>query len=156
MPPQYVCIAFEDTRMKKHFIIYIDLVTASRKRAVLIALLGLLSHSVHGQKKIRYQFPAAMPENVKAEYLKQCDKGKTLYEINCSTCHNTAVRRKSVIPDFTEAQLVNYELRFSNPNHESNIPETKVTAEELGLIIIFLTYKEKNKPKTQTPGVTSK
>jgi hypothetical protein len=104
-----------------------------------------ISLTAFAQKKIAYDFPAAMAENVKSEYLKQCEQGRILYSINCAKCHNTTIKRKQIIPDFTEAQLISYELRVSNPNHESNISETVVTPEELGLIITFLTYKVKNK-----------
>ena len=104
-------------------------------------------YAVTAQKKtIRYEFPEAMAAPVREAFTLQCDKGKVLYEINCAKCHNTVVsKRRSVIPDFTQQQLCNYELRVKNPDHESAMPETTVTAEELGLIITFLTYKPKNR-----------
>lgn len=98
-----------------------------------------------GQRnKVRYEFPANMPDAVKQEYIKQCDKGLALYDINCSGCHNITSGKRSVVPDFSQDQLIGYELRVKNPKHESSIPETTVTAEELGLIMTFLTYKKKN------------
>ena len=69
-----------------------------------------------------------------------------MYDINCAGCHNSKVKRKVVIPDFTLDQLIGYELRVSNPDHEDGIPETNVSAEELGLIMTFLNYKKKNVP----------
>lgn len=104
----------------------------------------LLTSQVVAQKNIDYELPAAMAAPVKAEYIKQCDKGKILYDINCSRCHTTKVDGKEIIPDFTSDQLVGYELRVLNPKHESEIPETNVSAEELGLIMTFLTYKKRN------------
>jgi hypothetical protein len=50
-----------------------------------------------------------------------------------------------IVPDFTMDQLKGYELRVTNPEHEGAIPETTVTAEELGLIMTFLAYKKHNK-----------
>jgi len=50
---------------------------------------------------------------------------------------------KKLIPDFTPEQLIGYELRVTNPQHESNIPETTVSAEELGYIMTFLNYKRR-------------
>jgi hypothetical protein len=97
------------------------------------------------QNKVSYELPNEMSAAVKAEYIKQCDKGKILYDINCANCHTTKVKGKEIIPDFTSEQLIGYELRVLNPKHESEIPETTVTAEELGLIMTFLTYKKKNK-----------
>ena len=95
-------------------------------------------------KKVAYEFPAAMAEPIRAEFAKQCDKGQILYNINCAKCHLLMIDGKQYIPDFTPAQLVGYELRVLNPKHESEIPETTVTAEELGLIMTFLSYKVRN------------
>lgn len=91
-----------------------------------------------------YQLPATMPSHVKTEYAKMCDKGKILYQINCGGCHTKKVDGKNVIPDFSIQQINDYELRVLNPKHESDIPETTVTPEELSLIMTFLTYKIKN------------
>lgn len=96
------------------------------------------------QKKASYDLPAAMSPTVRAEYVKQCDKGQILYEINCGPCHTKKVKGKKVIPDFSSEQLIGYELRISNPKHESQLSETSVTAEELGYIMTFLSYKTKN------------
>jgi cytochrome c peroxidase len=81
---------------------------------------------------------------VKAEFTKACDKGKVLYEINCAKCHLIKKGNKVIIPDFTPEQLKGYELRVSNADHEKNMPDELVIAEELGLISTFLLYKSKS------------
>ncbi len=96
------------------------------------------------QADIGYELPEAMIASAKIEYAKQCEKGKILYEITCSQCHNMKEGRKKIIPDFTPEQLVGYELRIINPEHESGIPETAVSTEELGYIMTFLNYKKKS------------
>jgi mono/diheme cytochrome c family protein len=93
-----------------------------------------------------YKLPDIMPQHIKTEYAKMCDKGLILYQINCGTCHTKQVDGKDVIPDFSIQQINDYELRVLNPKHESEIPETIVTPEELSLIMTFLTYKLKNEP----------
>ena len=98
------------------------------------------------QAKVVYEFPGAMAEPVKTEFLKICEKGKILYDINCAQCHNLKKGRKELIPDFSSEQLKGYELRVANSQHEENMPDEKVTAEELGLISTFLLYKKKNSP----------
>lgn len=97
------------------------------------------------QVSVAYSFPEAMSEPVKTEFTKVCDKGKVLYDINCAGCHNFKKGRRQMIPDFTPEQLKGYELRVSNAQHEENMPDEKVTAEELSLISTFLLYKKKNK-----------
>jgi hypothetical protein len=111
--------------------------------------LGFITFSIFtwacmSPQKVMYELPVEMSETVRTEYAKQCDKGKILYDINCSKCHNKKVKGKEVIPDFMSAQLLGYELRAANPKHIANIEEDRVTAEELGLIMTFLTYKKKN------------
>lgn len=39
-------------------------------------------------KKVQYDFPAAMSDYVRADFTKQCDKGRVLYSLNCAKCHN--------------------------------------------------------------------
>ncbi len=122
------------------------LIMKSVKYTLVFALLVLFMQNVSAQKKIGYEFPAAMSQPVRVEYVKLADKGQVLWNINCATCHNTTVKGKTVVPDFLPEQLKGYELRVANPQHEDGIPETTVTAEELGLIMTFLSYKKKNKP----------
>jgi cytochrome c5 len=115
--------------MKKYFI-------------VSVGLLFFYACSTH--KKVSYDFPPAMAANIKALYVEQCEKGKALYNKNCAHCHNTIVKGKTIIPDFTEEKLQGYSIRVANRKHELNMPDSIVTAEELALISTFLTYKKKN------------
>lgn len=116
------------------------------KQTILCLAVLWLASIIRAQKKapVQYEFPAAMSEAVKAEYIKMWEKGQVLYEINCAACHNLLQKRKTIIPDFSPAQLQGYELRVSNAQHETNMPDEKVTAEELILISTFLTYKQKS------------
>ncbi len=98
------------------------------------------------EPKVAYAFPENMAPAVREAFTKECDKGQALYNLSCASCHNKVVDGKTVIPDWTSAQLVGYELRVLNPKHESGIPEEQVSAEELGNIMTFLTYKKKNSP----------
>lgn len=96
-----------------------------------------------------YTLPEAMLPEVKGEYTKLCNKGQVLYETACSHCHNSGTKRRPVIPDFSQQQLTGYALRVSNRQHERNMPDSLVTEEELNTIVIFLTYKNKNKTKAK-------
>ncbi|MBO9700443.1 MAG: c-type cytochrome [Sporocytophaga sp.] len=99
------------------------------------------------QNKVTYDLPAAMLPHVKQEYLSRCEKGKILYDMNCAGCHNTKVKGKVLIPDFTPEQLKGYELRITNARHSESLTDTIVTEEELGIIMTFLSYKKKNEVK---------
>lgn len=97
------------------------------------------------QKKVQYELPEAMLPYVKVEYAKRCDQGQILYNISCGKCHTTNVKGKEIIPDFKPEQLTGYTIRVSNARHESSMPDSLVSEEELGIIMTFLSYKKKNK-----------
>ena len=109
-----------------------------------IAFCGVLLSCKSSRYAITHNFPAAMAPHIKADYVKQWEKGRTLYGINCAKCHSTYKGRHEIIPDFTPEKLTGYELRVQNARHEAEMPDDIVSAEELALITIFLTYKQKN------------
>lgn len=123
-------------------------------KLIVLATLCLGIVACHTAKKVQgpaYELPEAMKPEVKVEYAKLCDKGKTLYDMNCAKCHNTETKHASLIPDFTQDQLRGYEIRVSNPKHEMSLLEEQVTPEELGLISTFLMYKKKSGIKMVKP-----
>lgn len=111
---------------------------------IVLGFIGCLLLACTTQKQALYAFPDAMALPVQKEFARECDKGKILYDMNCAACHNVTVKNKPVIPDFSPEQLIGYELRVSNAQHEGSMPDTKVTAEELGQIMTFLSYKTKS------------
>jgi hypothetical protein len=114
------------------------------KRSIIIfTSITILTACLTG-KKTQYELPEAMLPPVKEEYKKRCDKGLALYRINCGRCHSTKKHGREIIPDFKPEALTGYALRISNVQHETNMPDTLVTEEEIGIIMTFLTYKKKN------------
>lgn len=113
---------------------------------MIVLLCCFFMPAVAGKKKnkVGYEFPKEMAAEIQAEYMKICDKGQVLYDITCGSCHNIKEKNKELIPDFLPDQLKGYELRVSNAKHESAMPDDLVTAEELGQIMTFLSYKKKS------------
>jgi len=112
----------------------------------LLSVLLLSAVTADAQKnKVAAEFPAEMSDVVRTEYQKQWDKGRILWDMNCARCHNTREKRREIIPDFKPEQLIGYELRVKNAQHDTGIAEERVSTEELGLIMTFLSYKKKNK-----------
>jgi hypothetical protein len=106
--------------------------------------IALLASCAAGKYTVTHDFPAEMSETVRADYIRQWEKGKVLYGLTCAKCHNTIEGKHEIIPDFSQEKLTGYELRVQNDRHEMGISETTVSAEDLVLITIFLTYKKKN------------
>ncbi len=96
--------------------------------------------------KTGYDFPETMGISLQQEFTTTCDKGQILYNLSCAKCHNVTVNRKELIPDFTQDQLSNYDIRLMNPDHGGTTVQERVSPEELSSIVIFLTYKKKNNP----------
>ncbi|MGE0566549.1 MAG: cytochrome c [Bacteroidia bacterium] len=105
---------------------------------VIVTLVGCFS----SREYVVSNFPEAMLPHVKEQYKIQWDKGKILYENNCSGCHTTSKGKKKYVPDFLEDQLRGYELRITNKRHEASLPDSLITEEELGLVMTFLRYKK--------------
>ncbi len=108
------------------------------------------------QKKVKYEFPEAMKPTVRAGFTELCDKGQVLYGITCAKCHNVKKHGRELIPDFTPEQIKGYEIRILNPQHESSMPDEKVSAEELGQISTFLMYKKKSGVLMTKPALPQK
>jgi mono/diheme cytochrome c family protein len=113
---------------------------------MLLSILFLIACKTQYKPRPKYDFPPAMAANIRENFAKICDQGAILYDKNCARCHNSKVKGKMVIPDFTEEKLVGYTIRVANKKHEANMPDSIVSAEDLGLISTFLMYKTKNNP----------
>ncbi|GAA4457372.1 cytochrome c [Rurimicrobium arvi] len=110
---------------------------------LLLLISGIAACATHKQV-IEYQFPTAMSPSVKAQYADLCAQGAVLYDRHCSGCHNIKVKGKTIIPDFTEEKMNGYAIRVANRTHEEHMPDSLVSAEDLGLISTFFLYKKKN------------
>lgn len=113
--------------------------------SILIAVIGCVT-----QQKIQYyDFPSDIAPEAKAENLKTIEKGRILYNVNCSGCHNKKEKGKIIIPDFTHAQLDAYTIRIKNEKHVNALPENRITPEELEAIQFFFAYKKPGKLSPQ-------
>ena len=102
------------------------------KLVIILSAVSLLSACLtQKQPKVTPVFPDEMLPQVKESYAGMWEKGRILYDINCASCHNTVVKRKVVIPEFTEEMLASYEVRVADPQHEMSLSDTKVNTEEL-------------------------
>lgn len=113
---------------------------------LLTATVLLIAIPTIAQKKgeVKAVFPKEMAEPLQKQYFEFWEKGRIVYSLTCANCHNVVVKKKELIPDFTPEQIKGYEIRVLNPQHESSMPDEKVTEEELMFIATFLQYKNKS------------
>src|SRR5690242_5567762 len=122
--------------MTVRLVVPIKLIIMKVLQTISVIVLGIIAMQSYAREKQKevYEFPEAMAQPVRDEYTKLCEKGRVLYEINCAKCHNTIVKGKKIVPDFTEEQLGAYSIRVANAKHEEQVSESNVSAEELALI----------------------
>src|SRR5262245_21766603 len=113
---------------------------------LLFIVIACIAACVTQTKLQYYDFPSDIAEEAKTEYRERIEKGRILYNINCSKCHTKKVNGKLTIPDFTTDQLDSYIIRIKNETHVKSIPETIVTPAEMDLIQFFFTYKKPSQP----------
>ncbi len=116
----------------------------NKKTALTIIFISMLIFACSTSKKQVYLFPTEMSPTTQNAYQDICEKGKVLYNLHCANCHNIKKLGKDIIPDFTFEQLDAYLIRAANERHDSDLTEEKVSAEELGMVITYLTYKPKS------------
>lgn len=102
-------------------------------------------------KKIEFTYPDDIADSSKKTFVKEFNQGNTLYGIMCSSCHNKTVDNKTLIPDFSLPQLMDYEMRMYT-EHGEDLGDNKVTDVEMQKIILFLRYKKKSGVTVRPPA----
>jgi len=93
-----------------------------------------------------HNFPPDLDSAVKSQYIKIFEKGRVLYKINCSKCHDKTVNGVELMPEFTKEHLASYELRLQNTQHENELDDSHITAEQLQYVMVFLSFVKKVEP----------
>lgn len=99
-------------------------------------------------RKIEYAFPddaSALPEY--PELMLHLEKGKKLYKAHCGKCHGVSQKAKNGIPDFTKVQLDSYTANYIKKDPKNHAVADKLSEEQLGEIILFLSLIKKEKKK---------
>src|SRR5450631_4757869 len=95
------------------------------------------------EKKIEYNLPQPMSDQTRAVYMERLDKGKTLYKLNCSTCHGIFTKGKDSIPNFTKDQINNYRAAVMMAKDQKNhAVAAKMSPQQLDYIIMFLSLRK--------------
>jgi hypothetical protein len=95
------------------------------------------------KKKIEYNLPEPMSEETRAIYMERLDKGKTLYKLNCSSCHGIFTKGKDSIPNFTKDQISNYRSAVLMAKDKKNhAVANKMSPQQLDYIILFLSLRK--------------
>lgn len=86
--------------------------------------------------------PAGLEASARNEFKKQYVQGYELYLMHCAKCHGPS-DSKPVYDSFTEAQLLNYNLRNST-THTPVFRNATITEGELSLVMTYLRYRTSN------------
>jgi|SRR5450432_878753 cytochrome c553 len=95
------------------------------------------------EKKIEYNLPEPMSAETRSIYMERLDKGKTLYKLNCSSCHGIFTKGKDSIPNFTKDQINNYRAAVMMAKDQKNhAVAVKMSPQQLDYIIMFLSLRK--------------
>lgn len=100
-------------------------------------------------KQVVYSFPDEMSADIRKSYIENCNKGKVYYELHCEGCHTVKKWGKKLVPDFTPEQLEAYQVRVANAIHEPIMNDEQLPADELAMIVAYLSYKPKSGIKVE-------
>ncbi len=114
-----------------------------RFSAVLFSFVIIIACST---RKVEYAFP----DNAKElpgypELMEHLNSGKKLYKEYCTKCHGVLTKGKKDIPNFSRVQLDNYNAAFIKKDPKNHAVAQKLTQEQLGDIILFLTFIKRDK-----------
>jgi cytochrome c553 len=130
-----------------------------RRFIILLSVSFLCSYTIAQSKppaklpKIEFDYPDDIKDTAKKSFQKQFKQGHIIYITTCGNCHNKTVNGKSVIPDFSLPQLMDYEMRIS-PDHGDNLSDRFISDEEMQRVITFLRYKKKTGVNVRPGPVT--
>jgi len=99
-----------------------------------------------------YKVEYAFPEDAKKmqgydELMVHIESGRKLYKAHCTGCHGVFTKGKKGIPNFSRVQLDNYNSNFLKKDPKNHAVAQKLSKEQLGDIILFLTFIKKEKEK---------
>lgn len=97
-----------------------------------------------------YILPKGLSTSQKKDFVLQFNQGRTLYDLNCASCHNKTINQKIVVPDFTVEQFEIYKIRIKNEPHVTSLGPQQITPSEMNKILFFFIHKKKNKANPTT------
>ncbi len=120
-----------------------------------ILALGLALQRCAQQHEMPNSFPTSTATNtdLRGDFTAQFHRGEKLYALSCGGCHNMKRAGKTVIPDFSAPQLLDYEMRMQYPSHGERLHESKVSKDELDDIQVFLLHRKPSGHPVSPPPV---
>ena len=110
-----------------------------------LTCLVVLSIFIACMSNKNYILPNGLTTAQKKDFVIQFNQGKTLYDLNCASCHNKIINKKIVEPDFTVEQFEIYKIRIKNEPHVISLGPQQITPTEMNKILFFFMNKKKNK-----------
>jgi mono/diheme cytochrome c family protein len=116
----------------------------NKKILTAFLFLSVLLYECATQKPvvILYEFPENFTADQKDYFVKECEKGKILFQIHCAKCHGIFAKGNDSIPNFSKEELANYSIK--NMTRSTHDDSRKFSTDQLNSIVFFLQYKKSN------------
>lgn len=116
------------------------------KRSLAVFIILSLVFIQCSTRKVEYAFPSdasILPGY--DEMMEHLEKGRKLYVAHCGECHGVSQKAKNGIADFSKVQIDNYSANFIRKDPKNHAVAAKLSEDQLGEIILFLTYIKRDK-----------
>ena len=114
----------------------------SRRYILLLIFMVTLLADCATHKKEAYVYPGNLPEKEKEKLFVIYEKGRKLYEPNCSKCHGIFTKGKDGIPNFSIRQVDSYTARFLKGDAKNHAVAANMDAEQLHEVFMFLRFRK--------------
>jgi hypothetical protein len=93
-------------------------------------------------RKIEYNIPKYFTGERKQQLIENLEKGRILFQNNCSECHGITGKAKQGMPDFTNKEIQNYLNAYQTNDTRNHAVLKKLLPEELSMVITFLQMRK--------------
>jgi len=92
-----------------------------------------------------FDFHGTVSAEDSSDYVEAGENGFELYKKFCGNCHGINTKGQKGIPNFTNEQLEDYNLRWQMGQGSSHIGLDELSDNQLDNILIFLQYRKRDK-----------
>jgi mono/diheme cytochrome c family protein len=114
------------------------------KKALLPSILLCVLFAQCVSEKPAYYIPENYAESRRKQLEDACSKGQVLYKEYCGDCHGITTKGRTNVPNFTNKQLDNYQLKFLQRDPTNHAVARQMNAEQVRQVFTFITF---SKPK---------
>ena len=89
-----------------------------------------------------YNYPEHFAGADKEKFYDVLEKGRKIYNMNCSKCHGAYSKKTDSLPHFSNQQVDNYTARFLYRDPKNHAFVARMDPEQLNDVFLFLRFRK--------------